>query len=486
MKGRIIRSVTVTALFLRGGLAQPVATLTVRIAPNLNTSNLTIPLEKYVAAVLAGESNTFRSDEALKAMAVAARTYAIYFRGRHAAEGYDLCGTTHCQRLDPAAVTPRIQALVDATAGELLWYEGKPIFTSYSQDCGGVTEDAGAVWSSTGVPYLRSHPDPYCTRSGPSLWQWAGDPFDIAAALHHSQLQAPHQLDRIAIAERTPSGRARVLALSGGGESIKVSASSFRFAMGRELGWNTVRSDRFDVTESNGRLLFQGAGGGHGVGMCQRGADQMGVESHTYREILAFYYPGTALGLTGRGISWARLGGEAAALFTTHPGQDGQVLALAERLIASLARRTGLPAPSAVELRLYPDIDTFRNATGQPGWVVAQTVGRRISLQPAGAHEPTLRHELLHVFFEAQANPSLPVWFREGLVGYFEGGRQQWIAPASSADATRARRDFADAARKVVGLVSRYGEVTVLGWLKIGLPREVSSSSTSTAATNSR
>src|SRR5580658_10384150 len=59
-----------------------------------------IPLETYVAAVLAGESGGFQSSEALKAMAVAARTYAVRMRGRHSAEGFDLCDTTHCQRLD--------------------------------------------------------------------------------------------------------------------------------------------------------------------------------------------------------------------------------------------------------------------------------------------------------------------------------------------------------------------------------------------------
>ena len=62
--------------------------------------------------------------------------------------------------------------------------------------------------------------------------------------------------------------------------------------MGRALGWNTVRSDRLEVAVNNGRLMFEGSGEGHGVGLCQRGADQMGMEGHGYREILAFYFPG--------------------------------------------------------------------------------------------------------------------------------------------------------------------------------------------------
>src|ERR1019366_9067091 len=100
----------------------------------------------YVAAVLAGEVSVLRSDEALKALAVAARTFGIYGRARHGAEGYDLCGTTHCQRIDLAGITPRLEAAAAATAGELLWFAGRPAFAVYSRDCGGATEEVAAVW----------------------------------------------------------------------------------------------------------------------------------------------------------------------------------------------------------------------------------------------------------------------------------------------------------------------------------------------------
>src|ERR1019366_10755748 len=100
-----------------------------------------MPLERYVAEVLAGESSTFQSEEALKAMAIAARTYAVHFRGRHAAEGYDLCATTHCQRLQAEGVTARLEAIAEQTAGTMLWFEGMPALACYSRDCGGTTED---------------------------------------------------------------------------------------------------------------------------------------------------------------------------------------------------------------------------------------------------------------------------------------------------------------------------------------------------------
>jgi stage II sporulation protein D len=449
--------------------------LKVRPQPSVNRTTIDLPLERYVAAVLAGEGSVLRSDEALKALAVAARTFGVYGRGRHAQEGYDLCGTTHCQRIDLAGVTPRMEAAAAATAGELLWSAGKPAFTVYSRDCGGVTEDVSAVWPEVTATYLRRQTDPYCVRSGAGEWQWIAKPAELLAALSGSQLRAPRTIEQVTVSGRTASGRARELTLAGAGERVRISATAFRFAVGRALGWDTVRSDRYEVAG----LEFRGSGSGHGVGLCQRGAGQMGAEGRSYREILAFYYPGTELGRTGRGIAWTRLGGENITLFTTHPDRDGAVLSQAERQLREMAGRTNLPAPRGIEIRLYPDVETFRNATGEPGWVAAHTAGLHIDLQTVGA----LRHELLHVLVEARAVAGLPVWFREGLVEYLDNPRTAHASakpPADidlrqTADPDRARRAYGAAAAAVAGLVHRYGEAAVVGWLASGLPEEVSS-----------
>ena len=451
-----------------------------------------IPMERYVAAVLAGESSVFQSDEALKAMAVAARTYAVRMRGRHGAEGFDLCDTTHCQRLDLKSVTSRLENAAAETVGELLWFQGKPAFTPYTRDCGGTTEDASSVWPDLATPYLKSHSDPYCIRVSDTPWRWNADPRQIGRALRQSGLRGPTLLDRIGITERTRSGRASILTLAGGNESVRISASSFRFAIGRELGWNTVRGDKYEVHSSNGRLIFEGTGEGHGVGLCQRGSEQMGLTGRSYHEILAFYYPGTAVGLTGQGLSWQRLGGETMSLLTTQPDQDRVALAAAERLGRSLSARVRWPLPSGIELRAYPDLDTFRNITGEPGWVAAHTEGRRIHLQPVAllhshdALESALSHELLHVMVESQAARDLPVWFREGLVEFLSGQR---IAAdvripgdadlRQTTDAAAARRAYASAAATVSSLVRTYGETTVLDWVKRGLPADVTKAKTS-------
>lgn len=487
-------------------LAAAPPTVKVKLGPSNGTGIVDMPLERYVVAALAGESGGFQSDEALKAMAVAARTYAVRMRARHEAEGYDLCDTTHCQRLDMGGATPRLEKAAADTEGELLWYQGKPAFTPYTKDCGGTSEDAAVVWPDLAEPYLKSRTDPFCMRTGRSTWHWNVDPRQIEQALQRESLRGPQLLSRIAIATRTPSGRASTLALSGPSESIRISASSFRFALGRQLGWNTVRSDRYDVTSSGGHLIFDGVGEGHGVGLCQRGAEQMGLDRQSYRQILAFYYPGTILGMNARGLSWQTLGGDSLSLQTTNPDRDRAVLATADRLIRTLSARVKWPIPAGVVIRVYPDLDTFRNSTGEPGWVAAHTEGRRIDLQPAAllgsrnALDSTLSHELLHAIVELHAPRSasnLPLWFREGLVGYLEGEAKIVQAGANNArpsdadlrqttDQEKARRAYAQAAAAVAGLVRGYGEPAVLDWVGRGLPREVTNASASPDAAKSK
>ena len=270
-------------------------------------------------------------------------------------------------------------------------------------------------------------------------------------------------------------------------------------AIGRDLGWNTIRSDRFEVRAVNGHLLFEGSGSGNGIGLCQLGAEAMGGAGKSCHEILSFYYPGTTLGLNGQGLQWQRLAGESITLLTTRPDSDRIALTTAERLARSLTQRTGWPAPPGTELRVWPDLDTFRNATSEPGWVAAWTTGHTIDLQPVaslrnrGLLESTLSHELLHILMASEAEPGLPLWFREGLTDALENPRAEGPAavPAEAdlrqtSDPARARRAYAQAHAEVARLIRAYGETTVIGWVSRGLPPEVIKASTSHAPPNSR
>jgi stage II sporulation protein D len=239
-----------------------------------------LPLNDYVAAVLAGESLSFRSEESLKAMAVAARTYAVHFLNRHGAEGFDFCDTTHCQDFRVTAVTDRLRNATGSTTNEVLRYQGQPIPAYYHQNCGGVTEPR--------APYLRQMNDSFCTSRALSRW---------STELMVSELQSVLRLSDvygIEVTERTSSGRARRLRISAS-ETRVMEAEAFRLAIGRTLGWNKIPSDLYDVRRSGDRFVFDGRGAGHGIGLCQDGAAAMGEQGRNYKEILAYYYPNTSI-----------------------------------------------------------------------------------------------------------------------------------------------------------------------------------------------
>ncbi len=444
-----------------------------------------LSMSEYVAAVLAGEVSGFPSEESRKAMAVAARTYAARFRGRHKAEGFDFCDTTHCQDLRIRAVTGSLRAAVEDTEGELLWYSGRPAATYYHQDCGGMTEDAAYVWPASKAPYLRQHPDAFCTSRGRFEWRAATGKQELGEALAASGVRVPPDLRGVTVQSRSPSGRVLLLRLAGGTHAV-LSASTFAFAVGRALGWDRIRSDFYQVRDAGDRIVFEGFGAGHGVGLCQAGADRMGREGRSYRQILEYYYPGTALGLTAQGLRWQALAGERVELLTTRPGGESYLIGLAEGLMRAAEERTGLAFPSKPRLRVYPTVAAFRDATGEPGWVGASVRGREVRLQPAtafqkpGSPEDVLRHELQHLLIESYAAPSVPIWFREGLALHLSGEPATPVPTLDPATLDRMlrrpasqkelRQAYAGARARVAGLASRHGEASLIRWLRTGLP----------------
>ena len=239
-----------------------------------------LPLDDYVAAVLAGEASGFRSEESLKAMAVAARTYAVHFLDRHKAEGFHFCDTTHCQDFRITAVTGRLRKAAAATSNEVVQYGAQPIAAYYHQNCGGTTEAR--------APYLTEIHDTFCTARGRAQWSAELTMADLQLAL------GVRDVKRIDIVQRTSAGRAEKLQI-GGLESRLVDAETFRLAIGRSLGWNKIRSDMYDVRRSAEGFMFEGYGAGHGIGLCQEGAAVMGEQGRTYRDILNYYYPHTTI-----------------------------------------------------------------------------------------------------------------------------------------------------------------------------------------------
>jgi stage II sporulation protein D len=445
---------------------------------------LTIPLEDYVAAVVTGEAGGITQPEALNAMAVAARTYAVHFRGRHSARGYDLCDSTHCQDLRLAVSSPRSRDAALRTEGELLWFRGTPAATYYHRSCGGATED-GTIFQpghSTAPPYLRSHADPYCVRNSADEWRGEAGKHELGEALRRAGLPVTGDLQSVAVTSRSNTGRVQTLRLESG-HAVAVPSVAFRFAVGRTLGWQVIRSEAYQITDLGDRLAFFGRGQGHGVGLCQTGAAVMASEGHSYREILAFYYPGTQLGINAQGLRWTLLSGERLEMLTTDPAQDRQWMEPATRALRRIEQRAGWTATQTPQLRIFPTVAAFRDSTGEPGWVAASTRGRTIRLQPphllrlAGTLDSTLAHEFAHFLFETRARPGLPLWFREGLVMWIAGeprpAPSNTLSPEDLEHRLRAplsqqelRHTYAEAHARVNSLIDRYGAATVMGWVE--------------------
>jgi stage II sporulation protein D len=251
--------------------------------------------------------------------------------------------------------------------------------------------------------------------------------------------------------------------------------------VGRALGWDLLPGTWFEIRDAGDRLVFLGRGRGHGVGLCQTGAARMGETGQTSAQILQFYFPGTELGVSAKGFDWQALAGEQVEVFTMRPREDARVVGLADRMAREAQERAAARFSTRPQIRIFPSVEAFRDATGEAGWVAASTRGRVVRVQPVSllgdALAATLRHELLHILVEARARTNLPLWFREGLVLYLaepakprgpERVEDRDIAQAQSrADLDRA---YQAARSRVAGLAARYGKETVLGWLSSGLP----------------
>jgi stage II sporulation protein D len=332
------------------------------------------------------------------------------------------------------------------------------------------------------------HSDTYCVRNGSTQWHSEVTKRQVQRALADDGIIVPGTLRSLSIVQRTPSGRVEMLRVVGG-IAINVPAVAFRSAVGRHIGWDRLKSNWYEVSLAGDRVSFTGRGLGHGVGLCQIGAEVMGEEGKSFREILAYYYPGTKLGATAEGIAWRKLTAENVELLTTRPTVDQALVPMAARLVHEAESSTGLTFASVPQWKVYPTVAMFRDATGEPGWVAATTRGRTIQSQPAdvlkqaGTLESTLRHELLHMLIEAHAKAGTPVWYREGLVLYlsepnvaaqsrttFASVTELEKAMESPASEEQLRTAYADAHARVSRLAQHYGKQTLIGWVQQGLP----------------
>ena len=454
----------------------------------------TMPLEGYVERVLMAESGDFQNEEALKAMAVAARTYAERFAGQHALEGFDFCDTTHCQALHWRNPSFAVHSAVTSTQGEILLYDRQLAATYYHQNCGGSLANAAEAWPQVTAPYLVAHSDPFCVTSGGLRWQVTLSVGQIDEALRASGIKTPKSWTTFEVNHRSASGRAHSAVLLGGTpDHFSVSASSLRFAVNRLFGWNNIRSDLYEVRSVGQQVVFSGHGAGHGVGMCQAGADEMAREGKNYREILAFYYPNTELSRATQ-QPWQQRSDERFDLISINPDVDSEIFSVANQILERNERSVGWTLSTRVKLQVFPTLESYRDTTGQPGWVAASTRSFTIRLQPIkelrrrSILESTLQHELFHLLIEARASANTPLWFREGLVLYLSDSElpaaayvpmtieqiEQILKHGDTQKNTRLA--YASAHRIMSDLIAQHGKQEVLSWLSSGLPAGITRS----------
>jgi stage II sporulation protein D len=256
-------------------------------------------LEDYILGVLAAEGSTEEQPEALKALAIAARTFALKNLGRHVDDGYDFCTSTHCQRfIEPAneRTRPSIVAAVRETNGMVLRDNSGQLVDSYfSASCGGATANLQTLWGVRGPVYLRGVPDEYCASMPHHSWIDTIPAAQLLKALRSDARTDPGPtLADVVVTRRDATGRAESIAIEGEHRRA-VSGWDFKIIVGRSLGWNLLKSSRFEIARSGSSFVFRGSGFGHGLGLCQEGAHVMAQRGAGYSQILAKYFPGTSV-----------------------------------------------------------------------------------------------------------------------------------------------------------------------------------------------
>lgn len=278
-----------------------------------------VALEDYLYGVVGKEMSPSWPTEALKAQAVAARTYAMAHKGSFSERGFDVTNDTYSQVYKGiSAETMTVRQAVDATRGEILTYGGKPIDAMFSTSGGGYTEHSENVWGST-VPYLRGVAD--ASNEMPDYrWQVTTTAADMQRKLAAAGknvgtvkniVLSPLKKRPISALDRGISGRVKTMTIIGDKGLIRISGNTFQKIYG-------LRSTLFDFYQGAGLpaeidsvhkslrkeslsihktqpLVIYGYGWGHGLGMSQWGANQMANHRMDYRSILLHYYSNSAL-----------------------------------------------------------------------------------------------------------------------------------------------------------------------------------------------
>jgi len=249
-----------------------------------------IGLEDYVASTVGGEMSSSWPSEALRAQAVAARTYVLHEASRRRGAAWDVRATAVSQVYRGVeAETRETRSATRATAGQVLTYAGEPILAVFHSTAGGRTATAGEVWGED-LPYLRVVEVEDEDAAPHTYWRTVFEKEALRNILESAGVSVG-QLRGFSIDGRTASGRVERLVVRGSDGNIEITGSRLRTL----LSGMGLHSTLFEIRESPEGFVFVGSGHGHGVGMSQWGARAMARQGASYKRILARFYPGTRI-----------------------------------------------------------------------------------------------------------------------------------------------------------------------------------------------
>ncbi len=272
-----------------------------------------VHVEDYIKGVVAAEMGKLSPQEleALKAQAVAARTYALSRRGQYADKGFDLDASVTDQAYEGVkAEDPLANLAVELTSGEVLTYNGELICAYYHANSGGKTEYIESVWDKPKQDYLIPVDDQeFC--SWPENYTWVESWTKETLERNLKKFLTPSMpvskgesvsLVNLRITKRSVSGRVEVLDVVTDWGTYPICGDRIRWALKRRSNHNSILPSTWFNLEmerkSDGsiqRVIARGRGKGHGVGMCQTGAIGMARKALSYRDILLHYYSGAKI-----------------------------------------------------------------------------------------------------------------------------------------------------------------------------------------------
>jgi len=277
-------------------------------------------VESYLRGVVPNEigSSSAQILEAVKAQAVAARTYCFFFSGRYSADGFDVLPTVQDQLYTGVdGERPLSDQAIAETYGVVATFDGQPIRANYFSTCGGATAAIEEVWAKEPLPYLRGVEDkegfgsePYCCQAPNYRWKetWTAEQFESIFKknfrVQYPTAAQPSPEERVVdvrVAERSKSGRVKILEIVTPDNIYRIRGDSIRLVIRPANGQSSIlRSTLFDVDVQRDQgyatiIAFNGGGNGHGVGMCQMGAMEMAREGKNFHQILTHYYRGIKL-----------------------------------------------------------------------------------------------------------------------------------------------------------------------------------------------